>query len=511
MAYTYIQAANASGPLLEGQIYTYEAPKSKSSDGVCLILQGIYEGRTYFYRIDFTSDKEKHDNGLDIFRGDNIPLYRNHKYVVTITAAEGIGYTSFDEAIKVSSVLSNLKTSVLVVDMTGINNIVYDGQYFMGTEGKTLNVPWNANKEIKHKVSSDYQGSWQAGIINPGEATWLTFSNGRINDSGQDINHTGMNFHVTPLPTPPQTNREVIGRVIFTAGRLRDTLDIRRVTMAELFARSNVVATSNGMSFAVSGEDNLPIPANVQGLFFKWGSLLGIVPAGNPYAPGTHCIYNPTNLSPEYWGGRQAGWDQIPYAHQNFDFTTPSIGGDDADAFKTYNNNIGFDIDKGIGDICRYIANRPGWAGGRKWRMPTQKEWQLLHDETLTYLQRIPGSGDFLDFTNSHDPSDNINKAGRYPINSGVQMGFKAGSSGISLQDKKILLPEQYFCRLPDCVIRMVAAMSSMSELMVIIGLRHLTMLLPSIIYFYIKTEICFMMPTAHMHFRFVVSEIMNI
>ena len=54
MMYTYSQMPNAPGELLEGQIYTYEAPKSESEEGVCLILQGVYEGRTYYYRVNFT-------------------------------------------------------------------------------------------------------------------------------------------------------------------------------------------------------------------------------------------------------------------------------------------------------------------------------------------------------------------------------------------------------------------------------------------------------------------------
>lgn len=429
MMYTYSQMPNAPGSLLEGQIYTYEVPKSTSEGGVCLILQGIYEGRTYYYRVNFTSDKEKHESGLDVFRGDNVPLYRNHKYVVTITAAEGVGYTSFNEAIKASSVLSNLKTSTLVVDMAGINNIVYDGQYFMGTEGKTLNVPWNAGKDIWHKVSSDYQGNWSAEIIKPDNSPWLTFTNGSTITNGQDINYTGLNFRVTPLPSPPQNNKEAIGRIIFTAGRLRDTLDIRRVTMAELFARSNVLASpSGGITFAVSEADNYSLPSNIQGLFFKWGSLLGLAPVGNPYNPRFHCVFNPTNLSPENWGGELEGWDRIPYAHQNFNFTS-SIGGDDVDAFKTYNNNIGFDVSKGIGDVCRYIASRPGWAGGHKWRMPTYYELQLLYNETLTNQQRIPGIGDFKDVTNIYDPFAKENKDGKYAHNSGVMLGFRASNS----------------------------------------------------------------------------------
>lgn len=46
-------------------------------------------GEDYYYRVDFTLESEL---PIDIAY---MPLYRNHKYVVTVTDAEGIGYPDF--------------------------------------------------------------------------------------------------------------------------------------------------------------------------------------------------------------------------------------------------------------------------------------------------------------------------------------------------------------------------------------------------------------------------------
>ena len=111
MEYEYKQDA---GSLLAGEIYTYEAIKTTKDDsknGTCLIFKGKYLGTDYFYRVDFT---QKMESSATV---EFMPLYRNHKYTVNITSVEGIGYETFESALHSSTVLSNLKTTILVVDM----------------------------------------------------------------------------------------------------------------------------------------------------------------------------------------------------------------------------------------------------------------------------------------------------------------------------------------------------------------------------------------------------------
>ena len=145
MKYGYKQAANAPGALMAGKIYTYEAVKNVAADpknGVCLVVKGKYRGEDYYYRVDFTRTAGE---AADVVC---MPLYRNHKYVVTITDAEGIGYKTFKEALHASGVLSNLKTSILIVNLEGINHIVYDGQFFMGVERRTLDLPYGISRQL---------------------------------------------------------------------------------------------------------------------------------------------------------------------------------------------------------------------------------------------------------------------------------------------------------------------------------------------------------------------------
>lgn len=398
--YPYLQPDNSIGPLLAGEIYTYEAPKAAPNERVCLVLEGIYEGKRNFYRVDFTSDKEMHED-YEVFRGEDVPLYRNHKYIVTIMAAEGVGYPTFQEAINASSVLSNLKTTIHIVDMTGINHIVYDGQYFMGTEKKIVNIPWNADKELRIRISCDYRGSWEAEILNPAGASWLSFANNEITNRGENL--SGLDLRIKPANIP-SNGYYPTGQVVFSTGRLRDTLTIRRVTMTEMFAHSNIISLGGRLTFATNEDDLVSINKNMQGVFFKWGSLYPIEPAGNPY------------VSPIY-----GSWENIPYAHQNFNFTTPATRREDTDAFKTYNNNLGFDKEANIGDICRYISNGNYWAGG-KWRLPTQEELKLLYAETGRRLY-FGSFFDMKDLVNSFP--DNF-KEGCFNMFGGLKLGIGA-------------------------------------------------------------------------------------
>lgn len=433
--YFYNQDVYRPGIFYAGEIYTYEQPKSGVKDGACLILRGNYRGEDTYYRVDFVADKSCCGDDYDQanrYNREYIPLYRNHKYIVTITDAEGIGYGTLSQAINSSTVLSNLKTSIIVVDMTGIKNIVYDGQYFMGTESRMIDVPWNIDREIRLRVSSDYHGHWHADVLNPNSTTWLRFPNGNAAEAGTDINSTGLTFHITPSSSYWGNGDYVKGQIAFTAGRLRDTLTIRRLPMAMMFARSNVVSLNGKLTFAVTEEDNQRIPANSQGVYFKWGSLLALAPAGNPYDPANHFVYNPTVFSPESWGGGLEGWDQIPYAHSNFYFVTPPFTGSDMDAFKGYEYDESINSGTGVGDICRFITRKDDWIEG-KWRLPSYRELELLYEETPT--KSIKGS--FINRMEILNTNSSSYRNGNFLHDSGVMLGIAAAMSTPTNQEIK--------------------------------------------------------------------------
>ena len=422
MMYEYKQVGDVAGPLLAGEIYAYEAARNSEADqvnGTCLIIKGKYFGKDYYYRVDFTRESAAST------AADYMPLYRNYKYIVTITAAEGIGYESFDQALRSKSVLSNLKTSILVVDMSGIKHIVYDGQFFMGVETRLIDMPYGVSRQLKHRVSSDYHGDWNAVVLEPNAHTWLRLADNKPSTNGADINQTGVEINVTAITPPGNPEDYVSGKIVFTAGRLIDTLTVRRVPVAELFARSNVVLSSGVLTFAITEQDNRTIPAWSQGLFFKWGSLVALAPGGNPYDPTVQVVYAPSGLNPSDWKGGLGGWDKIPYGHPNFGFTSSSAADD---SFKEFFNNTGFDEATGIGDICRYISSGKdgkGWVEG-KWRMPTSAELEALYNETGV---KTANRGSFKDVTLNLNANSGSYLNGSFDPESGWFLGANVSVS----------------------------------------------------------------------------------
>lgn len=433
MGYEYKQDDHVEVLLLDGKIYAYEAAKTTKNDaknGTCLIIKGMYRGAECYYRVDFTVKTSASATT------EYMPLYRNHKYCVNIIAAEGGGYDTFEQALNSSTVLSNLKTTILVVDMNGINNIVYDGQFFMGVESRVLDMPYGVGRQLKHRVSSDYHGEWKAEVLKPNESSWLRLTGDQTASSGTDINQTGVDLVVTTIPSPGSGKDYVTGQIVFTAGRLRDTLTVRRVPIAEMFARSNIVRHGGNLIFAVTAEDNRTIPAWSQGVFFKWGSLVALAPAGNPYDPESRVVYTPAGLDPSSWGIGLAGWDRIPYAHPNFSFTTPSPSGDDADVFKEYSDNTGFNAGAGIGDICRYVSSGKdgkGWVEG-KWRLPTYAELQLLYEETAVKTVKM---GDFGNKMSDLNTNPENHADGMFDPESGWFVGANVTASIPSPENRK--------------------------------------------------------------------------
>ncbi len=142
----------------------------------------------------------------------------------------------------------------------------------------------------------------------------------------------------------------------------------------EKWARSHIVwiedeSKSDGgyLTFAVTRGDNGDIPANVQGVLFRWGSLVAMSPGSTNYSH-SQILYSPA-------GHYTYNWSDVP----SFDGATEDYLNDHDypdDDFVNYNSGTGFDAAADKGDICRYISSK-GWVEGN-WRMPTASEYSAL-------------------------------------------------------------------------------------------------------------------------------------
>jgi hypothetical protein len=145
------------------------------------------------------------------------------------------------------------------------------------------------------------------------------------------------------------------------------------------WARSNVYwdTRQDIITFDIGKIVHDSLPHYKQGLFFKWGSLIGIAPGLDNHSPdfnpNTRTIYVPLNhgwitstvyaeFTKNHFLGRE--WKDIPFVNDN------SVSSD-----RTNRHLYGItEFAAYKGDICKYISGQHGVPAGN-WRMPTSKDF----------------------------------------------------------------------------------------------------------------------------------------
>jgi len=111
-----------------------------------------------------------------------------------------------------------------------------------------------------------------------------------------------------------------------------------------------------------------------QGVFFKWGALVGVSSNASSYdgaAPIYVPSYNSTIPTSSSWlvqNGSQMGWNAIPYFTDNL-----TVVGQTSTFLNDAAQNTDANYASLKGDICKYLS-RTGAVSG-KWRMPTTHEY----------------------------------------------------------------------------------------------------------------------------------------
>ena len=427
---TYILPANADR--IESEIYLFECraqsgqtstPAAPAPDKETrLVFEGDYtdsDGITkkYYYPVDFHKDQDT----------EYIPVLRNTCYRFTIEAVSGRGYERLDEAVAAMGVMSNLKTSLLVVDESNLRYLSWNGEYFLGSEDREVILDGTSGSTLSVKCVTNYAAGWEidqnkgtGGIEYVGGSTgWLSAA---AITAGDPKSYLELEALSSNTGTSGTGGADRTATVHLKAGRLTHTLKVTQeyVSIARQFARSNIVwdAANNKLTFAVTAADNATIPANVQGVFFKWGSLVAVSPVGNTYA-SNQILFSPN-------GTTNYTWANIPYASE----TTGKFGthGTDEDDFAGYDggsntNGPGFNASTNKGDICRYISSQPGWQHG-KWRLPTSGEQQALINEVTS----VSNNGGFGNITGA--PNTGNNAHGFWQVPSGRWLG--AGAANVN-------------------------------------------------------------------------------
>ena len=310
-------------------------------------------------------------------------------------------------------------------------------------EPANITMPYAASRSVMIVECSTSQGTsapsleWTLSTSAP----WLTLSfDSDGTNAGPTLSGAGTQT-VYVFVTQNTTGSNRTATIALNGGDNVVTTVVQNNSAAQSFARSNIVMYIDGngnkiLTFAEKEADHTQpkevtyydassgstvtgtvpaIAANVQGLHFRWGSLVAVTgnssdnPAFNGGTSGvypSHVVFWPAEYAPNITGSwnfseNPIATNHIPYAD---DIGANPYGSNSdgfvVDAFAGYPGGTGPGYDKanGKGDICRYISDM-GWVSG-KWRMPTTSEIITLLSETpgeYSYIGRVLGTWNYTD------------------------------------------------------------------------------------------------------------------
>lgn len=328
-------------------------------------------------------------------------------YIINVNKDQAIGSTAsrHNYALSVRCIRDEAPAQVFSTDYDSGETISTDGERYIITVAS--NVEWEAT--VKSGTDAATEGDVIGEpLLDPTTGFGGGASSGAVVRSGNNRLELVTVDYIS-------LNKFASGELTIVFRNKATGAELGQVSVnvtGNLWARSNIVWDGSKLTFAVTVADNQTIPANVQGVFFKWGSLVAVSPVG-AYS-SSQILFTPDNAI--------YTWDNIPYA----DGTAGKFGsyGMDEDDFEGYDGDTntsgpgyattGPNANKG--DICRYITDQ-GWVSG-KWRMPTYAEYDALINEATPVK-----NGSFISTT---VPSGGNNANGFWQPASGYWLGMGA-------------------------------------------------------------------------------------
>lgn len=107
-----------------GEIYLFESEEGDVDNldkNTCLVLGGIYDGKTNYYRVDFANNVGE--------KIEYLPILRNHRYLVEVQYVTGPGFETPKEAFDSRPV--NIEVGVLPWNEREMSDVVFDGQNYL--------------------------------------------------------------------------------------------------------------------------------------------------------------------------------------------------------------------------------------------------------------------------------------------------------------------------------------------------------------------------------------------
>ena len=190
----FINEARATGNVityyLNEQAGTNTGVTNYGNDRPCVLLNLKYQGKIYYYRLDYTWDGIKGGGVAPYEKGTYMPVLRNHRYIFTIKEVKGPGFLTIEEALQSPENHTNRKNLVVstsVIDES-YTDVVFNDKtgYYLATSRTAMMLKGkhdNTSTENKFTVLTNYPDGWKTGAYNAdgtevtgGLAAWLNAS-----------------------------------------------------------------------------------------------------------------------------------------------------------------------------------------------------------------------------------------------------------------------------------------------------------------------------------------------
>lgn len=359
-------------------LYVPEAVNHGISDNgraVCLVVGGEYNGSsTTYYRIDlYDRTPDAAGNISKPTAATRIDLLRNHIYVVDIISVKMKGYSTPEEAFASDPVY--MDATVEVWDQSRQVNVSPDGVYNLSINSNTFsfNGYTTSGSEQTLRITTDYDGSLGRG--------WTLTPDEVAKESVYFLRSDGTHCHygdpAWPSSGAPGTYSFRIGMEDFPVTlenfHRTATLTLRagRIVRQVTLTKTLVNAISGRITIQGTGDQAqlvLTEDPHDAGLYFRWGSVVGLYNAGGRNSPLPGVVRDNFSLDDIAFNPMETNtvtdWDNVPYSSIRY---YQSIPHDQAS------------VKQGRGDPCRLVGYtvaqvRANYFDNKTWRMSTHAE-----------------------------------------------------------------------------------------------------------------------------------------
>lgn len=265
--------------------------------------------------------------------------------------------------------------------------------------------------------------------------TVLVFTNSSAADT--------LTFTAFTLDGSSYTNKSIIFQKSFAAGY---TYTLKANIKVPIFAYSNIYCEASGsvdrLIFDTNPTQNTPNVLDTrfhEGVFFKWGSLIGLQPCANSTSPYTSWnaksyifvpTYNASSPTNSTWTKTATGTGTDPYAKYATWANIPYVS---TTATGNRNGNYLYDYSSAstytsyTGDICRYLSEIGAVTG--KWRLPNSVEFGTLSGTWGTNTSWNK-TGTWNTTSNAYSSYSTDNRLGKYNVtNDSTETGSPIGAT----------------------------------------------------------------------------------